>query len=183
MASKLFMKGKQLSGSVANALKINCKDKDGNKSTVQAELNKLNNEISEQDKNMGGLRFGVDGEGNGGYFKADDSFIPFKRSNGDILHFNIQSDGAASFVITEEVVKKYSKLIAILAVGSGTSGNILPSFSSDNSNVIITTLIEKVLSQSGARINTNVYEITNLITGTTLTFGSNWRWTTTIIGC
>ena len=26
---------------------------------------------------MGGLRFGVDGDGNGGYYKADDSFVPF----------------------------------------------------------------------------------------------------------
>lgn len=52
MASKLFIKGKQLSGAVANALKINCKDKDGNKSTVQAELNKLNNDVSEQNKNF-----------------------------------------------------------------------------------------------------------------------------------
>lgn len=41
MASKLFMEGKQLTGAVGNALKINCKDKDGNKSTVQTELNKL----------------------------------------------------------------------------------------------------------------------------------------------
>lgn len=45
MASKLFVKGKQLTGAVGNALKINCKDKDGNKSTVQAELNKLNKQL------------------------------------------------------------------------------------------------------------------------------------------
>lgn len=55
MASKLFMKGKQLSGAVANALRINCKDKDGNKSTVQAELNKLNNEVSEQNNKIGNI--------------------------------------------------------------------------------------------------------------------------------
>ena len=29
---------------------------------------------------MGGLRFGTDGDGNGGYYKADDSFVPFKKS-------------------------------------------------------------------------------------------------------
>jgi hypothetical protein len=50
MSSKLFIKGKQITVAVANALRINCKDKDGNKSTVQAELNKLNNEVSEQNK-------------------------------------------------------------------------------------------------------------------------------------
>lgn len=50
MASKLFMQGKQITGTVANALKINCKDKDGNKSTVQAELNKINNGLSSIDE-------------------------------------------------------------------------------------------------------------------------------------
>lgn len=29
--------------------------------------------------NLGGLRFGVDGDGNYGYYGADDSLIPFKR--------------------------------------------------------------------------------------------------------
>lgn len=52
MASKLFIDGKQLTGIIANALKINCKDKNGNKSTVQAELNKLNNEVSEQNNKL-----------------------------------------------------------------------------------------------------------------------------------
>ena len=55
MASKLFIDGKQLTGIIANALKINCKDKNGNKSTVQAELNKLNNEVSEQNNKIGNV--------------------------------------------------------------------------------------------------------------------------------
>ena len=35
--------------------------------------------LSELNKNLGGLRIGVDGDGNGGYYKADDSFVPFKK--------------------------------------------------------------------------------------------------------
>lgn len=35
--------------------------------------------ISEQNKNLGGLRFGIDGDGNYGYYGADDSLIPFKK--------------------------------------------------------------------------------------------------------
>ena len=34
---------------------------------------------SELNKNMGGLRFGIDGDGNYGYYGADDSLIPFRR--------------------------------------------------------------------------------------------------------
>lgn len=36
-------------------------------------------QFDEQNKNLGGLRFGVDGDGNYGYYGADDSLIPFKR--------------------------------------------------------------------------------------------------------
>ena len=39
----------------------------------------VKNHFNEQNKNLGGLRFGVDGDGNGGYYKADDSFVPFRR--------------------------------------------------------------------------------------------------------
>ena len=31
---------------------------------------------------MGGLRFGIDGDGNYGYYGADDSLIPFSRNKG-----------------------------------------------------------------------------------------------------
>lgn len=41
---------------------------------------KARKRIDEQNKNLGGLRFGVDGDGNYGYYKADDSFIPFSNS-------------------------------------------------------------------------------------------------------
>lgn len=85
MASKLFMEGKQLTGAVANALKINCKDKDGNKSTVQSELNKLyednqNENLIAQDGTP--FRFGKNDNGEYGYIIADsegaDTVIPFK---------------------------------------------------------------------------------------------------------
>lgn len=92
MASELFIKGKQLSGAVGNALKINCKDKDGNKSTVQSELNKLN-------KNIGNLRFGVDGDGNYGYYGADDSLIPFFL--GEVHYLQTFSDYKNSVTLVE----------------------------------------------------------------------------------
>lgn len=54
---------------------------------VQGAVDELNNSISEVNEavsevnnNLGGLRFGVDGEGNYGYLKGDDTFVPFKGS-------------------------------------------------------------------------------------------------------
>ena len=57
MGKRLYMKGNLLTGAVANALRINCKDKDGNKSTVQAELDKIQNSINEINARLGGLSF------------------------------------------------------------------------------------------------------------------------------
>lgn len=69
--AKTYINGYPVTGSTSYASAITYVDKDGNKSTVQEVLD-------EQNKNMGGLRFGVDGDGNYGYYGADDSLIPFK---------------------------------------------------------------------------------------------------------
>lgn len=68
-----------------NASNVSCSDKDGNNSNVQKELD-------EQNKNLGGLRFGVDGDGNGGYYKADDSFVPFKKGRELIIAYTLSGD-------------------------------------------------------------------------------------------
>ena len=43
--------------------------------------------IREQNNKLGGLKFGTDGDGNYGYYGADDSLIPFKSGGnlGDII--------------------------------------------------------------------------------------------------
>ena len=43
--------------------------------------------IDEMKEDFGGLRFGTDGEGNYGYFKGDDTFVPFK-SDEVTIHYN-----------------------------------------------------------------------------------------------
>lgn len=65
----------------------------------------LDEKIDEQNKNFGGLRFGVDGDGNGGYYKADDSFVPF---SGLKLIYDTSKNGDASITSWTGVVgKKY----------------------------------------------------------------------------
>lgn len=117
MASKLFIKGKQLTGAVANALKINCKDKDGNKSTVQAELNKLNNLCEDNQNNIEErvpFNFGIDGDGNYGYYKADDSFVPFKQaaSKGQTVS-GVYASSASAFTSHEVTFDELKEIVGI----------------------------------------------------------------------
>lgn len=51
----------------------------------------LINKVNELDTNMGGLRFGIDGDGNYGYYGADDSLIPFKISGKNIAFIEVQA--------------------------------------------------------------------------------------------
>ena len=55
---------------------------------------RIANEFSEQNKNLGGLIFGKDGDGNVGYYGADGSLIPFKSGLEEI---EIWSRSASNF--------------------------------------------------------------------------------------
>lgn len=79
----VYINGEQVNGCTNYASAVSCVDKDGNQSTVQAEIDGLNESVSKQNKNLVAddgtkFRFATDGEGNYGYLKADDSFVPFK---------------------------------------------------------------------------------------------------------
>ena len=61
----------------------------------------MEDNISDIETDLGGLRFGVDGEGSGGYFKGDGTFVPFKRLDSATLEFvgnksNYSSAGCSS---------------------------------------------------------------------------------------
>ena len=126
MASKLFVKGKQLSGAVANALKINCKDKDGNKSTVQAELNKTNSSLTNENNET--FNFGVK-DGVRGYFtdpsRADDSFIPFKLGVFELLKLfsNQSSSSTNASYNTYTFEKDYSTVLIIIQMHDTDNNN------------------------------------------------------------
>ena len=81
--SKMYLNGEEMGGTFDQARMISCLDSNGNESTVQYELDRL-----------GGLRFGKDGDGNGGYYGADGSFIPFLRTY--FKEFVLVSDGTST---------------------------------------------------------------------------------------
>lgn len=119
MASKLFIDGKQLTGAIANALKINCKDKDGNKSTVQAELNKLNNEVSEQNKNFDELEENMTKHTLGQYISIS-SYNSASNTYTCPCDGYVRSSGAANANILGHVVGEPGPMMSVF--GTSNSG-------------------------------------------------------------
>ena len=77
--AKYIIDGEVVSGSTDTASSIKCKDANGNNSNVQAVLDEQNKNLTASDNTK--FRFATDGEGNYGYLKADDSFVPFKSGD------------------------------------------------------------------------------------------------------
>lgn len=69
---------------------------------------------------LGGVKLGIDGEGNRGYFGADDSFIPFNRTRSNFVYGGIirNSSQTTTVPLTEEHV-------GILCVTTNSSGYFL----------------------------------------------------------
>ena len=68
-----------------------------------------NSNLDDQNKNLGGLRFGVDGDGNYGYYGADDSLIPFKSSKANVFGSSSNSFGLSSNYTQKAVKFDYSE--------------------------------------------------------------------------
>ena len=174
--AKTYINGFPVTGSTSYASAVTYVDKDGNKSTVQEEIDKQND-------NLGGLRFGVDGDGNGGYYKADDSFVPFK-SGGPILvglaifgcgdgnygtntvvvdsNYVSVSDGGTSRTVTFTIKKDGKYRVTSTGAVRGTS-------SADGSIVVGGTTILSGKYNSDLQLN-DVYSLTS---GNTIVANSN----------
>ena len=99
------------------------------KAEVDGKITTINN-------NLGGLRFGVDGDGNYGYYGADDSLIPFKSGVkaffdgwGDQYHVFYNPDKLITINITNTTktitFKKSGVYTIVLKYAVATSGNLL----------------------------------------------------------
>lgn len=69
--------------------------------------------------NFGGLRFGIDGDGNYGYYKADDSFVPFSN----IKKFGYYTIGEGDTPNYAEALAKYKSNGVILSDCNGQNVN------------------------------------------------------------
>lgn len=98
------LNGEIINGSTNNAAAINY-HKINTITSVQSELDSVN-------KILGGVTFGIDGDGNRGYHKADGSFVPFK-SGWDVEHPIYQHNAGTSFSYsTCEIGKDYTVMYA-----------------------------------------------------------------------
>lgn len=105
-----------------------------NKDNIVGAVNELNSDVIELNKNMGGLSFGKDGDGNYGYYGADGSLIPFSSFGGfDFLSIycagnikNTTAAGFSGFRVTEDHLKKYAGYLSIAHVTfeNGNRGGI-----------------------------------------------------------
>lgn len=77
------LNGKTYSGSTNYASAISYTEDDGSKTTVQDKIDELNSNLP--------FKFGIDGDGNYGYYGADDSLIPFKISGKNIAFIEVQA--------------------------------------------------------------------------------------------
>ena len=127
---KIIRNGIEFSGACETATAVNYDNSLSglNAQTVQEGLDELNN-------NLGGLRFGADGDGNYGYYGADGSLIPFK-SNFNLGNYDIEfklvkhnNANVVNYVTDKKIV------CVILNADTNSSHNVINSAMGTPSNI------------------------------------------------
>lgn len=113
----------------------------GDTTELEAKVEELNNNLTAKDSTK--FRFATDGEGNYGYLKADDSFVPFKKESAkslnlttidewqDYTNFSILSDDYNSLFFSEVGSATYKEEVQLLnyiylfAIDNHTTGSKL----------------------------------------------------------
>ena len=130
--------------------------------------------VQELNSSLGGLRFGTDGEGNYGYFGADDSLIPFKRT--PILLGTISENyGGYKTLIKKFVVPTDCKnCLLIFSSGSGGESSFSISSLTSTSGTITEISYEYPTTPSSVYIGTrqHIYSVENCA-GSTITIETN----------
>ena len=130
------------------------------KSGFAADALAVKNAINEQNKNLGGLRFGVDGDGNYGYYGADDSLIPFSR-----CQFKL-GKGAVNFTIpyncnVRVLVPTVGNKYQIVKLGTSKKNATLYGFSEYDYGLCATAIFSatkgQILSISAEDVNSYGY--------------------------
>ena len=110
----------------------------------KTDVEKFDSKINNVNNNLGGLRFGTDGEGNGGYFKGDDTFIPFKKGI-TLKSQSITQSGSISKSGTTKKAFTFNELSSVTGVlsvveNSTNKGTVLVSGIGIDGNIVSVTL-------------------------------------------
>ena len=173
---KLIIDGIEVGGSSsASSVKYDNTNSTLVSTNVQGAITELNESLNELNSNLGGLRFGVDGDGNGGYYKADDSFVPFKSGGA----FDSFIPSGYAFQTTLDIlpsVYQYGNSISAVSGRDTIIANITDrgyTLITKNNRRCIVTLINKKGEIAGQTFDTNSIALTDDIAYVILSHGVN----------
>lgn len=122
---------------------------------------------------LGGLRFGIDGDGNYGYYRADGSLIPFRQFE-DTIDFlgKSASTSAGTFTINVNSMSKYKIIIAYFSDNNLLSTDIDELVNRNLANsIILVTSVDNFKSKKD--INTVFYSGSGSSNNITVTYSSD----------
>lgn len=141
----VYINGEQVNGCTNYASAVSCVDKEGNPSTVQAEIDGLNESVSEQSDKLGGLSFRENPEQKGKcqYRIGEDTWVNFNCGAISIISADHElrteqwatSLGGGGYGYLGHVATLYTTIIFDISNSSGKiqfSGNLTISVSNDN---------------------------------------------------
>ena len=133
----------------------------------------VKNQFNEQNKNMGGLRFGKDGDGNYGYYGADDSLIPFNSIVNSKVFFDVaDKDG----ILTVKENMKNCTVVLLYSYVSVETVNL----KIDN-NVVDLESNGSYLNDSGDYEQWSIFRVAEIKAGSVLRFSNIDMWHKTVL--
>lgn len=121
--------------------------------------------VGELIHDLGGLKFGIDGDGNYGYYGADDSLIPFSNGFLEFAGLNY-TGGIGVMVITTESIKKLRKFIITSCGESSNAGNcgvFLQFYNTISGNSYLTQTSSTASQINGIQISNEEFDVLSLV--------------------
>ena len=141
-------------------------------------------ELAAQNKNFGGISFGIDGDGNRGYYGADGSLVPFKSFD-EVLHgygYGVMQWGTKKYSESYNIPEGVKEVIVVVAAGYGNGAGNPGSQQKSSCNIVWTKqpISYKDIVNSNGKNTGTFYSYSTVIrkykldgTGTTVTISSN----------
>lgn len=146
---KIMINGNNYSGSSDKANKV-----------FMSNGESVEDAVNEVSQNLGGVRLGIDGDGNRGYYGADDSFVPFKSGGYTNLFTGYIGTGK-----TYEFTKNYDTVIVMVS-GSHSANDCYVTFTPTLSVGTYKTIEQNRKTEYGSYyISMGVYELKNVKAG------------------
>ncbi len=165
---KIIRNGIEFSGTSDSANNINY---DNSVSGLEART--AQEAIDQLNDSLGGLRFGTDGDGNYGYYGADDSLIPFK-SLPTIIEWQVRSQNAVqknSHTHTLNFVAPETDFNAIITHGASSGSASITDYSVSSADCDVDSVDASIKASEGSRVF--LLKVSNAVKGESVTITLN----------